>query len=50
MKHYATEARLGHPPTNEDLARIHNGGPDGYKKPATVGYWQKVQSHLKPKP
>jgi len=40
---YATEARLGHKPTYEDLARIHNGGPNGYKKSATIGYWNKVK-------
>lgn len=27
----------------EILARIHNGGPNGYKKQATVKYWHKVQ-------
>jgi len=31
----------------EDLARIHNGGPEGYKKPETVKYWEKVQVFLK---
>ena len=46
MKRYATEARLGHAPTDEDLARIHNGGPNGYKNPATLDYWRKVQQHL----
>ena len=35
---YATEARLGHVPTNEDYARIHNGGPNGFKKASTVEY------------
>ena len=46
MKRYATEARLGHAPTDEDMARIHNGGPNGYKNPATVAYWQRVQKYL----
>ena len=32
MKRYATKAQLGHEPTAEDVARIHNGGPDGWKK------------------
>jgi hypothetical protein len=27
-------------PTNEQLARIHNGGPTGYKKKATLKYWK----------
>lgn len=31
------------------LARIHNGGPDGHKKPATMAYWNKVQKYLKAK-
>lgn len=42
MGRYATEARLGRPPTDEDIARIHNGGPNGYKNPNTIGYWNKV--------
>ena len=46
MGRYATEARLGHPPTNEDIARIHNGGPNGFKNPSTEAYWGKVQMHL----
>lgn len=33
--------------TWEDLARIHNGGPKGYRKKATVKYWTKVQAALK---
>ena len=43
---YAIERRLGHPPTDEDKARIWNGGPNGFKKSATVGYWQKVRRAL----
>lgn len=35
--------------TDEDLARIHNGGPKGNKKTATDGYWKKVKSKLKPR-
>ena len=46
MCRYATEARLGRPPTYEDMARIHNGGPNGYKKEATVEYWKKVEKIL----
>ncbi len=30
----------------ETLARIHNGGPNGYKKSATIAYWNKVKSRL----
>ena len=43
---YATKNRLGHEPTDEDRARIHNGGPNGYKKSATVKYWNKIQNEL----
>lgn len=30
----------------EDLARIWNGGPRGYQKASTLGYWKKVESEL----
>jgi hypothetical protein len=30
----------------QTLARIHNGGPQGHKKAATVKYWKKVQKSL----
>lgn len=30
----------------ETLARIHNGGPKGYKIKATEKYWQKVKREL----
>ncbi len=33
----------GSNPTDERLARIHNGGPRGHRKAATVAYWAKVQ-------
>ena len=46
MERYATVSRLGRTPTDEDFARIHNGGPNGYKNPATVVYWRKVESRL----
>ena len=46
MKRYATKRRLGREPTQEDIARIHNGGPNGYKKKATIKYWQKIQRIL----
>lgn len=28
------------------LARVHNGGPKGYKNPNTLKYWEKVQKYL----
>ena len=46
MARYATERRLGRTPTYEDIARIHNGGPQGFKKKATDGYWLKVKKEL----
>ena len=43
MDRYATEARLGRTATDEDIARIHNGGPNGYKRTSAFYYWIKVQ-------
>ncbi len=43
MDRYATEARLGRQPTNEDIARIHNGGPNGFMRNSTLSYWEKVR-------
>lgn len=40
-KHY--EQKTGQKATLEVLSRIWNGGPNGYKKPATIPYWNKVQ-------
>jgi len=44
LGHYGQ--RLGRTPTEQDLARIWNGGPSGWRKNATIGYWRKVSSHL----
>ena len=30
----------------QTLARIHNGGPRGHRKAATVGYWAKVKAEM----
>jgi soluble lytic murein transglycosylase-like protein len=46
MSRYATEKRIGRPVTIMDMARIHNGGPNGYKKKATLVYWEKVKKEL----
>ena len=46
LHRYANENRLGRRPTIEDFARIWNGGPNGYKKQATVKYWNKVKKEL----
>jgi hypothetical protein len=32
--------------TDEEAARIWNGGPTGHRKLATVTYWNKVKKHL----
>ena len=51
MKRYATEKRLGRPVTDEDRARIWNGGPRGVwakgkKKIKLDKYWAKVNNVL----
>jgi hypothetical protein len=30
----------------EVLARVHNGGPEGHKKSATLRFWRKVEAEL----
>lgn len=30
----------------ETIARIHNGGPEGHRRAATLGYWQRVRARL----
>lgn len=46
IDHYATPKRIGRTPTDEDKARIWNGGPNGWKKASTVEYWRKVKTKL----
>ena len=41
MDRYATKRRLGRAPTPQDIARIHNGGPNGHKKRATLKYAER---------
>lgn len=36
-------------PTTEVLARIHNGGPNGWKRPTTLRYWHKVKAAMEGK-
>jgi hypothetical protein len=43
---YAAPKWLGKEPTIEDKARIWNGGPAGWKRSATVGYWAKVKKTM----
>ncbi len=38
--------KTGKPASAEVLARIHNGGPDGWRKKATNAYWRKVSRVL----
>ena len=45
MDRYCISNRLGRAPTAEDVARIHNGGPNGYKKASTIKYWHKVRKY-----
>ncbi|HQG06785.1 MAG TPA: hypothetical protein PLX18_11665 [Anaerohalosphaeraceae bacterium] len=46
MTHYGKRYKriTGKPATLEILARIHNGGPDGWKKISTAAYAAKVKS------
>ena len=43
QRHAATAWSLGDAQT---IARIHNGGPQGKDRAATLGYWQRVRRHL----
>lgn len=43
---YTTALRLGRKPTFMDFARNHNGGPNGWKKDATLDYYKKVKQNL----
>ena len=38
-------ARVASDPSVETYCRIHNGGPDGWKRPATMTYWVKCIGH-----
>ncbi len=47
MKRYANDSKRPKGMSrNEFIARIHNGGPNGFAKQSTVRYWQKVKRHL----
>jgi len=43
---YAQPRRLGRAVTDEDRARIWNGGPNGWKKKATEAYAKRVAKQL----
>lgn len=44
--HYGEIYRKKHnkAPTWEILVRIHNGGPQGYKKESTLNFWNRVEN------
>ena len=46
MKRYAIKKRIGREVTDEDRARIHNGGPNGWKRKSTLSYWENVKEKL----
>ena len=46
MGRYATSQELNRQTTYEDIARIHNGGPNGYRNSTTLSYWEKVKTEL----
>lgn len=46
LGHYATPERIGREPSLEDMARIWNGGPHGWRKPSTKAYWLKVRAEM----
>ena len=50
MERYATEERIGRPVTVEDVCRIHNGGPNGYKRASTDAYWAKCKAIIEANP
>lgn len=48
LKHYGKQytKQTKKPADLKTLARIWNGGPQGYKKPATLKYWNKVKKEI----
>ena len=51
LTHYGKvyQKQTGKTPTLEVLARIHNGGPSGWKKESTKDYWKKLRNKLERK-
>jgi len=47
MERYATPERVGGSVTDENRARIWNGGPNGFRKENTIKYWLKVKRVMK---
>ena len=46
-RHYTEAAGIDWVPRN--IARIHNGGPDGWKQACTLEYWEKIRAEMKEK-
>lgn len=48
LRHYGRvyERKTGKKPSMEVYARIHNGGPSGWRKTSTDKYWQKCRRHF----
>jgi hypothetical protein len=42
LNRYGTYCSGSSSPTDEDYARIHNGGPLGCRNSGTLGYWDRV--------
>lgn len=47
MRRYATLSRLGRNATDVDIARIHNGGPNGWRLGDTLGYWNRISQAMR---
>ncbi len=47
FKIHVTRARLGREPTLQDYARVLNGGPKGWQRSCTKGYWVDVERIMK---
>lgn len=43
---YATPARIGRPVTDEDRARIWNGGPNGWRMKSTLPYLRRYRQQI----
>jgi hypothetical protein len=43
---YCTERRLGRTPTEQDVARVWNGGPLGHTRKSTAAYWKRVKREI----
>lgn len=47
VSHYLSPVLIGREPTEEDVARLWNGGPKYKHKAWTKSYWLKVQAQMK---